>query len=430
MERIVIHGGRPLHGTVRVNGAKNAALPIMAASLLVRGTTVLHEVPRLADVETIRAILVALGVQAEWVGPNSLSLTPVLSDAVEPPQHLVRRMRGSVCVLGPLLARRGAASLSLPGGCVLGQRPINLHLKGLRALGAQFREEERQVRGRAGRLRGATVDMGGPHGSTVLGTDNVMMAAALAEGRTTILNAACEPEVQDLARFLNACGARIRGIGSPTLVIDGVAELRGTEHTLIPDRIEAGTFLAAAAMAGGTVRLAGARPDHMAAVLRTAQRMGVRLGWDNDALTVSASSRPEPAHIVAAPYPDFPTDMQPQFLSLLCLARGAGSVTDRVYPQRFTHVEDLREMGASVVQTPAGVAVEGAAELHGAEVQAADLRAGAALVVAALAARGTTHIYGVDQIDRGYQDLEARLGSLGAEVRREEADDDELRRTA
>jgi len=251
-----------------------------------------------------------------------------------------------------------------------------------------------------------------------------MMAAALAEGRTTILNAACEPEVQDLARFLNACGARIRGIGSPTLVIDGVAELRGTEHTLIPDRIEAGTFLAAAAMAGGTVRLAGARPDHMAAVLRTAQRMGVRLGWDNDALTVSASSRPEPAHIVAAPYPDFPTDMQPQFLSLLCLARGAGSVTDRVYPQRFTHVEDLREMGASVVQTPAGVAVEGAAELHGAEVQAADLRAGA------LAARGTTHIYGVDQIDRGYQDLEARLGSLGAEVRREEADDDELRRTA
>ena len=425
MERIVINGGRPLSGTVRVSGSKNAALPIMAASILTRGTTVLSEVPRLADVETMREILVALGVDAEWTGGNTMRLTPGDTAGADAPPDLVRRMRASVCVLGPLLATRGAAALPLPGGCVLGLRPIDLHLRGLKALGAEFRVEDTRVRGRAGRLHGATIDMGGPHGSTVLGTDNVMMAAALAEGRTVIHNAACEPEVQDLARFLNACGARIGGIGSPLLVVDGVPALHGAEHTLIPDRIEAGTFLAAtAAMAGGQVRLVGAPPAHMTALLQIVQRMGVRVDWEDDALVVSRPGRLEPAHLVAEPYPGVPTDMQPQLASLLCLAIGTSSITDCVYPYRFTHMDELRRMGARLAPTLWGLAIQGVPALRAAQVRAADLRAGAALAVAALAAEGTTALYGVEQIDRGYEDIEAKLQSLGADVRREEVEEE------
>jgi UDP-N-acetylglucosamine 1-carboxyvinyltransferase len=444
MERIVIEGGRPLCGTVRVSGAKNAALPIMAAAALTRGTSVLHEVPRLVDVETMRTILRALGVESEWTGSNSLSLTPTDCTACEPPPDLVRRMRGSVCVLGPLLARRGAAALALPGGCVLGSRPIDLHLKGLRALGAEFLVEEKRVRGRTGRtarsersrradrLRGARVDMEGPHGSTVLGTANVMAAATLAEGRTVIINAACEPELHDLADYLCACGARISGAGSPVVTIEGVRGLRGAEHTLIPDRIEAGTFLAAAAMAGGEVRLANVRPEHMAAVLQLVQRIGVQLDWQDGVLRVRRPGRAQPAHVVAEPYPGFPTDMQPQLASLLCLADGTSSITDRVYPQRFTHMEDLRRMGARLAAAPHGLAIEGVASLRGASVHAADLRAGAALVASALAAEGVTTLTGVEQIDRGYQDLVPRLQALGAIARREQAEQDAaaLRRSA
>ena len=423
MEQIVINGGRPLSGTVRVSGSKNAALPIMAATILTRGTTILNEVPRLADVETMRKILVALGVDAEWTGPASMRLSAGDADGAEAPPDLVRLMRGSVCVLGPLLARRGAAALPLPGGCVLGQRPIDLHLRGLKALGAEFHLEDTRVRGRAGRLHGATIDMSGPHGSTVLGTDNVMMAAALAEGRTVILNAACEPEVQDLARFLNACGARISGIGSPRLVIDGVSKLRGAEHTLIPDRIEAGTFLTAAAITGGEVRLAGARPAHMTAVLQLVQRMGVKLDWEENALVVSRPGRLEPVHLVAEPYPGFPTDMQPQFASLLCTAVGTSSITDCVYPYRFTHMDELRRMGARMGPTLWGLAIHGVSALRAAQVQAADLRAGAALTVAALAAEGPSAVYGVEQIERGYQDLEAKLQALGADIHREQVEE-------
>ena len=430
MERIVIQGGRPLHGTVRVNGSKNAALPIMAAALLTRGSSVLHEVPRLADVDTMLSILSALGVETEWIGPNSLRLTPTDCDACEPPPDMVRRMRGSVCTLGPLLARRGAAALALPGGCVLGERPIDLHLRGLEALGAEFVvEKEKRVRGKAHGLRGARANMGGPHGSTVLGTANVMTAAALAEGRTVIVNAACEPEVQDLADYLTACGAHIRGVGSPVITVEGVRELHGAEHTLIPDRIEAGTFLTAVAMAGGAVRLAGARPEHMTAVLQVLQRMGVRLDWHDGALRVCRPGRLQPAHLTAAPYPAVPTDMQPQLASLLCLADGTSSITDSVYPARFTHMEDLRRMGAHLAATPHGLAIVGVPALRGAEVHAADLRAGAALTVAGLSAEGETTITGVGQIDRGYQDLVPRLQALGVEARREQAEG-EMRRSA
>ncbi len=430
MERIVIEGGRPLRGTVRVSGSKNAALPIMAAALLTRGSSLLHEVPRLADVETMLAILGALGVETEWVGPNSLRLTPCDCNACEPPPDLVRRMRGSVCTLGPLLTRRGAATLALPGGCVLGDRPIDLHLRGLEALGAEFVvEKDKRVIGRAVSLRGARANMGGPHGSTVLGTANVMTAATLAEGRTVIINAACEPEVQDLADYLTACGARISGVGSPVIAVEGVRELRGAEHTLIPDRIEAGTFLTAVAMAGGEVRLAGARPEHMTAVLQLLQRIGVRLDWRGGSLRARRPGRLHATHLTAQPYPGFPTDMQPQLASLLCLADGTSSITDHVYPERFTHMEDLRGMGARVAPTPHGLAIEGVRRLYGAEVRAADLRAGAALAVAALAAEGTTALTGVEQIDRGYQDLVPKLRALGAEARREQAKG-EMRRSA
>ncbi len=433
MDRIVIEGGRPLRGTVRVSGSKNAALPIMAAALLTRGSSLLHEVPRLADVETMLAILRALGVEAEWVGPNSLRLTPTDCDVCEPPPELVRRMRGSVCTLGPLLARRGAAALALPGGCVLGERPIDLHLRGLEALGAEFVvEKDKRVLGRALRLRGSRANMGGPHGSTVLGTANVMTAATLARGRTVIINAACEPEVQDLADYLTACGARISGVGSPVIAVEGVRELRGAEHTLIPDRIEAGTYLTAVAAAGGEVRLAGARPEHMTAVLQLLQRIGVRLDWRDGALRGRRPGRLHAAHLTAQPYPGFPTDMQPQLASLLCLANGTSSITDHVYPARFTHMEDLRGMGAHVAATPHGLAIAGVPRLYGTTVRAADLRAGAALAVAALAAEGTTTLAGIEQIDRGYQDMVPKLRALGAEARREQVEQDgaEMRRSA
>ncbi len=419
MERIVIRGGRPLRGGLPVSGAKNAALPIIAASLLARGETTLRRVPQLQDVRTMCAIVAQMGMAVSWKGCDELLLTPQTHQPKDAPETLVRRMRGSVCVLGPLLAVRGRARLALPGGCVIGPRPIDLHLKGLQALGADFQVRRGSVLGRAVRLRGARVNMRGPRGSTVLGTANVMMAAALAQGRTVIEHAAREPEVQDLAHYLNACGACIQGIGSRTLTIDGVAELHGSTHELIPDRIEAGTFLVAAAITGGRVRLEGARRDHLIALAEELTGIGVKLDWQDDAVDVRVPGRLAPVRLSTESYPGFPTDMQPQMTSLLCVAPGLSRVDDRVYPERFTHLEGLKAMGARVAVRDGQIAIEGGAALHGATVTAHDLRAGAALVVAGLAAEGTTTIYGVEQIDRGYENLEAKLRGTGAEVWRE-----------
>ncbi|KPK65766.1 MAG: hypothetical protein AMK73_02110 [Planctomycetes bacterium SM23_32] len=423
MEQIVIRGGRELRGTVRVNGAKNAALPIMAACLLVDGPVTLDRVPRLRDVETMAGILRALGVAVEWIGPQRLRLCCEERQEVVAPFDLVRRMRGSVCTLGPLVATRGAAVVALPGGCVLGERPIDLHVKGLAALGAEFRLEGTCLRASAGRLRGKRVDMTGPRGSTCLGTANVLMAAALAEGCTVVEGAAREPEIQDLARFLNACGARIEGIGTPTLTVRGVERLRGTDYVIIPDRIEAGTFLAAAAATGGRITLEGAQPQALRATIEALRRMGVAIAGTEGCL--SAESRPplRPTALVTGPYPELATDMQPQLSVLLCLATGTSSVEERVYTERFTHVGELIKMGACVLQGGARAVIEGVPALRGAEVRAADLRAGGALVLAGLAAEGTTTVTGVDQIDRGYQDLEAALASLGADIRRAQADE-------
>jgi UDP-N-acetylglucosamine 1-carboxyvinyltransferase len=417
-DHIRIVGGKPLAGDLTVSGAKNAALPIMAASLLTRGRTTLSRVPRLRDVETMAAILRELGVDVRWVGPNTMTLEPTAQPEPVAPKELVHAMRGSICVLGPLLATRGVAGVPLPGGCVIGERPIDLHLKGLRALGARVQEQPDLVIARADDLRGAEMNLAGPRGSTVTGTANVLMAATLARGRTVIRRAACEPEVQDLCRYLVACGARIEGIGTPELTIDGVSELRGADHVIVPDRIEAGTLLVAAAITRGSIRLTGARPEQMDALLGCLAEAGARIRVEDDTIHLQT---PDPlcgVHVETAPHPGLPTDMQPQLSALLCTAQGRSIVQEHVYPDRTTHVPHLRRMGAGVVIYEDQAIIEGGASLRGAEVHAEDLRAGAALVLAGLAATGTTTITGLDQIDRGYQDLEARLRKLGADIQR------------
>jgi UDP-N-acetylglucosamine 1-carboxyvinyltransferase len=415
---MVVRGGRPLRGTVRVHGAKNAALPIMAACLLVEEPVTLHRVPRLRDVQTTTGLLRALGMRVEWVGPHSMTLHRQSSDLVVAPFDLVRRMRASVCALGPLLATRRAAVMPLPGGCVIGERPIDLHLKGLAALGAEFTLRGARLEARSGRLRGASVNMRGPHGSTCLGTANVMMAAATAEGVSVIEGAAREPEVQDLARFLNACGARIAGIGTDRLVVEGVPRLHGADYTIIPDRIEAGTFLAAVGAAGGRITVEGACPEHMAATLTALRHLGLGIERDADRLTAEPARPLTAAGLVTGPFPALPTDMQPQLIVLLCLAGGESTVEERVYPQRFTHVGELIRMGARILREGPKAVIQGVPALRGAEVRATDLRAGAALVLAGLAAEGTTTIAGVEQIERGYQGLDERLARLGADVGR------------
>jgi len=426
MDRIVINGGRPLTGGVTVNGAKNAALPLLAATLLCDGPTLLHRVPRLTDVMTMLDVLRGLGMRVEWVGPTSVRATPLVSGRAHVPAELAHAMRGSICVLGPLLARRGAAKVPLPGGCVIGDRPIDLHVRGLRALGAHVRVDEEVVRADCRRLRGAHVCMLGDHGTTVLGTANVLMAAVLARGRTCIEHSACEPEVQDLCAYLQACGARISGIGSRELVVDGVQRLTGAEHTVIPDRIEGGTFMVACAAAGGRITLDGIRMEHVAAVVDALRRMGVQITERDGRMTVRRDKPLSPIHLKTEPYPGVPTDMQPQLSVLLCLADGMSFITEKVYPDRFTHLDGLRRMGAEIVRSDSGAIVTGVKALRGMPVHAADLRAGAALVVAGLAAGGATVVTGTDQIDRGYSDLEARLRELGADIQRE-ADPEDVR---
>jgi UDP-N-acetylglucosamine 1-carboxyvinyltransferase len=429
MDRIVINGGRRLEGGVTVNGAKNAALPLLAATLLCDGPTLLHRVPRLTDVMTMLDVLRGLGMRVEWVGPTSVRATPLVSGCVRVPAALACAMRASICVLGPLLARRGAARVPLPGGCVIGPRPIDLHLHGLRALRARVRVDDDGVRADCRRLCGADVSMLGSHGTTVLGTANVLMGAVLARGRTRIRHAAFEPEVQDLCAFLRAAGARIDGVGSGELIVDGVERLGGVEHTVIPDRIEGGTFMVACAATGGCIELNGLRMEHVGAVVEVLTRMGVQITERDGCTTVRREKPLAPIHLETAPYPGVPTDMQPQLSVLLCLAAGRSLVTENVYPDRFTHLDELQRMGADILRAGSGAVVNGVKALHGAPVHAADLRAGAAMVVAGLAAGGETCITGTDQIDRGYSDLEARLCGLGADVRREAVPED-VRRTA
>lgn len=415
----VINGGKPLNGQVSVSGAKNAALPIMAASLLAQGTTTLKNVPNLVDVNTLCQLLNTLGVESSRDEQDHLLLTPVDDQPVVADYDLVRRMRASICVLGPLLAKRGKAIVSLPGGCNIGDRPINLHLKGLQALGADIRVERGYVIATGNRLRGANIFLGGPFGSTVTGTCNVMSAATLARGKTTIEAAACEPEVVDLGNYLNSMGAQISGLGTPFLQIEGVESLQSSfAHAVIPDRIEAATLMIATAATGGQVQLANVELAHLTAVVEKLQQIGVQIESDGQHVNVAAQTLLAPADCIALPYPGIPTDVQAQFMALLSTTTGMSVVTDKVFPDRFMHTPELVRLGAQIRREGPSAIISGVSQLSGACVMASDLRASAALVIAALAARGNSVIRRIYHLDRGYDRLETKLNALGADIRR------------
>lgn len=418
MDMFVVRGGRPLRGRVNVSGAKNAALPIMAAALAANGTSVLHGVPDLVDVTTLSSVLRSLGMTVERRPDGALALSTSDEQRCLADYELVRRMRASVCVLGPLLGRRGRACVSLPGGCNIGHRPIDLHLKGLRALGAQITIDRGYVFAKADKLVGADIYLGGSFGSTVTGTCNVMCAAVFAEGVTTISAAACEPEVVDLGHYLIAMGAKIEGLGTPHLRIEGVKELNAVEHHVIPDRIEAATLLIAGAITGGKLTIDNLDPHHLSAVIDALRMMGVEIEIHGHTAIVTAPDRLKSLDITALPYPGIPTDVQAQFTALLSIAEGISVVTDKVFPDRFMHIPELMRMGANVRREGASSIISGIPTLSGACVMASDLRASAALLLAALAADGESVIRRVYHLDRGYERLERKLNQLGADITR------------
>ena len=418
MDSLVIQGGVKLRGAIAVNGAKNAALPIMAAALLSDEPSLIRGVPDLQDVRSQIALLTGLGAAVLRQKDSALEIRVRDQSQSHAPYDLVRKMRAGICVLGPLLARRGRARVSMPGGCAIGDRPVDLHLRGLAALGARIRLENGDIVATAKRLRGAEIFLGGNFGSTVLGTANVMCAATLARGKTVIEGAACEPETVDLANYLNAMGARITGQGTPRLIIEGVRELHGCEYRVIPDRIEAGTFLVAAAISRGELRLQNVRLDHLVAVIDKLRQIGVRVEKCNGGAHVAAPQRLQPGTITTQPYPGFPTDLQAQFMALLALAHGNSIITEKIFPDRFLHVAELARLGARVHREGATVMVEGQPKLIAAPVMASDLRASAALVLAGLAAQGVTVVHRVYHIDRGYERIEKRLNQAGARIQR------------
>lgn len=419
MDYFLIQGGKRLKGRVKISGSKNAALPIMAATIMCESPVTLHNVPRLSDIDHMARILGKVGVKVERGADSSLRLELVDEGNCHAEYDLVRKMRASICVMGPLLAKRGEARVAMPGGCAIGTRPIDLHLKGMEYLGADVElVEGGDVLCKAKKLNGAELFLGGHFGSSVTATANVLMAATLAQGRTVIEYAACEPEIEDLANFLNAMGAQISGQGSPRMTIDGVDSLSGGQYTIIPDRIEAGTFMVAAAITNGEVTLESARFDQLVAVTKSLEDVGVFVERDNGGAVVSSARRLHPVDITTQPYPGFPTDLQAQFMALLCLADGNSMITEKIFPDRFLHVAELNRMGAKLRKEGPTVIVEGVKKLIGAPVMASDLRASAALVLAGLVAKGTTEVHRVYHIDRGYDRIEEKFRALGAEITR------------
>ncbi|MFN3408349.1 MAG: UDP-N-acetylglucosamine 1-carboxyvinyltransferase [Limisphaerales bacterium] len=416
MDSLLIKGGVPLAGEVAISGAKNSALPILAATLLTAEPCVIRRVPNLSDVRYMGEILRWLGAEVKFEGDTVRVQARKVKGHAD--YDLVRKMRGSICVMGPLLGRLRKARVSLPGGCVIGARPINLHLKGFAALGARITIEGGYVEAATRRLVGAEMFLGGRAGSTVLGTANVMMAATLAEGVTVIESAACEPEVVDLANFLNAMGARITGAGSPTIRVTGVKELHGAEHEVIPDRIEAATFAIAAGATNGEVTLKGARAEHLHAVFDKLRAAGVSVTPRGGDLVVKRAGRLRSVDITTLPYAGFPTDVQAQMMALLTLAPGLSIITERIFESRFMHVSELARLGADIeIEGPSAI-VKGGRPLSGAPVMASDLRASAALVIAGLAAKGTTTVNRVYHLDRGYENMDGKLRALGARIQR------------
>ena len=413
MHKIVIKGGKRLAGEVFVSGAKNAALPLLASSLLARGQSTYRNVPGLVDIVTMRKLLGQLGADVKGDGTTVIDTRHV--NHFEAPYELVKTMRASALVLGPLVGRHGRAQVSLPGGCAIGARPIDQHLKGLAALGARIELEHGVVKATARRLRGATIvfDL-----VTVTGTENLMMAAALAKGTTTLENAACEPEVEELARVLNKMGAHIRGAGTPLITIEGVDELHPVEHAIIPDRIEAGTLMVAAAVTRGNVLVRDCLPEHLDAVIAKLRAAGVEVTFEEGGVRVVGKSEFRPTDIATRPHPGFPTDMQAQFMVLMSRARGQSVLSENIFENRFMHVPELMRMGADIVIDGHIAVVRGPAKLKGAKVMATDLRASACLVLAGLVAEGTTEVLRVYHLDRGYDRLERKLRALGADIRR------------
>ena len=416
MDKIIVHGGSKLSGCVRISGSKNSALPILAATLLTKEPCVISRVPDLSDIHYMLTILNELGCEVERAsGTVTVKAESVLTDA---PYDIVRKMRASICVLGPLLGREKEATVSLPGGCVIGDRPIDLHLRGFEALGAAVRVQRGDVKVLAPELRGATINLRGKFGSTVLGTDNVMMAAVLADGTTVIDGAAEEPEVEDLANFLIAMGAKIEGAGTRRIIIEGVKELHGAEHQIIPDRIEAGTFLIAGAIMGNEVTITRAEPCHLKAVLDPLAEAGFLISAGKDSVTLRSNGTGRPLKLETSPYPGFPTDMQAQMCALLSTIDGISVITETVFPQRFMHVAELKRMGANIELEGSTAVINGVEKLSGAPVMASDLRASAALVLAGLKAENSTEINRVYHIDRGYESLDEKLNALGAQIER------------
>ncbi len=425
MEQFVVTGGNRLEGRVQISGSKNAALPILAATLLTDEECRIEGVPDLRDVRNLLTILENLGLQSTFEDGVVTTRVSSETNSTAPYEH-VRKMRASICVLGPLVAKRGVAEVSLPGGCVIGVRPIELHVKGLSDLGVDIRVEDGFVKARCQELRGHSTYLGGTFGSSVLGTANVMSAAVLARGRTIIEHAACEPEIQDLAHMLNSMGAEIQGIGSHHLVIDGVKQLGGTVHRVIPDRIEAGTFMVAGAITGGDLMIEGLVMNHMLAVSDKLKESGVIIDEIPDnAVRVRAGGIFRAVDVTTLPYPGFPTDMQAQLMALLSTASGTSVVTEKIYPDRFMHVAEYNRLGARVRKEGPSAIVEGAPDmLSGAPVMASDLRASAGLVLMGLVAKGQTHINRIYHIDRGYECIDQKLRAIGGDVQRREANVD------
>ena len=418
LDKIIVTGGRKLSGEVRISGAKNSVLPIIVATLLAEGRCVLDDVPRLADVQIIKDVLESLGADITFTD-NTMEVDGAPVNKVQAPIEYIKKMRASVLIMGPLLARFGRAVLSLPGGCAIGARPIDLHLKGLEVLGAsiQIRDDEVVAEVPGGRLKGDRIFLRVP---SVGATENLMMAASLAEGVTVIENAAEEPEIVDLANFLNAMGADVRGAGTGVIRITGVEHLHGANHTIIPDRIEAGSYLLAGAITGSTVRVTNCIADHLRPVLDKIVESGATVEVDEVAntVTVHGAEKIRPVDVKTLPYPGFPTDMQSQFMAYMTVAEGTCQFTETIFENRFMHVDELRKMGANIQAEGRNAFITGVPKLHGAAVRATDLRAGAALIIASLAAEGETTVSDLYHLDRGYEDLIGKFQSLGADIRR------------
>lgn len=415
MDVFEIRGGIPLHGKTRVYGAKNAALPILAATVMVDGTSIIEDVPQLEDVRVMIEILEALGAHVRWMDHHTVAVDAAQIKNTNVPSRLMNRMRSSIFLMGPLLARCGEVKVSKPGGCVIGQRPIDYHLRGMKLLGAVVEEKHGFIRCKAHRLKGTSITLDFP---SVGATENLIMAAALADGQTIVENAAREPEIIDLAKFLNKCGAHIEGAGEDTIYIHGVHRLMASKHRIIPDRIVAGTLLLAAAATHGNIELNGLEAAHLGAVLNKLREMGIRVHSENDIIALESASHYHAVDIRTEPFPGFPTDLQAPLMAMLTTAEGTSVIRENVFEARFKHVNELARMGAEISVDFRTAIVRGVSQLSGATVEATDLRGGAALVIAGLMAEGFTRVEGLYHVDRGYQELDVYLRDLGADITR------------